>query len=163
MVLCRPTFLGGNLHAGRSAFERAIGEQSDPYFPGHGKNEAPTSFGDQNACSNITLWKLYILFELDQGQDIKAAKAVFYRAIRACPWSKELVMLAFERLASEDDGLGFDELRVLYNLLDEKQLRIHVDIANEVKEASADREKAEAEADEWLKDLGENMDGIEMK
>jgi hypothetical protein len=162
-VLCRPYFLGGNIQAARSAFEKAIGERSDPYSPGHGKNEAPTSVGNQNACSNITLWKIYILFELDRGYDIKAAKNIFYRAIRACPWSKELVMLAFERLAGEEDGLDFDDLRGLYNLLDEKQLRVHVDIAKEVEEASAHRAKAAAEADEWLKDLGEKMEGVEMK
>lgn len=162
-VLCRPYFLGGTIHAARSAFEKAIGDRSNPYSPGTGKFEAPTSLGNQNACSNITLWKIYILFELDRAHDIKTATKVFYRAIRACPWSKELVMLAFERLAGEEDGLDFDELRGLYNLLDEKQLRVHVDIAKEVEEASVHRANAAAEADEWLKDLGAKMEVVEMK
>ncbi|KAF3388899.1 Protein NRDE2 [Penicillium rolfsii] len=153
-ILCRPDFLGGTIYAARAAFEKAIGDRSNPYSPSTGKFEA---------CSNITLWKIYILFELDRAHDIKAATDVFYRAIRACPWSKELVMLAFERLASEKDGPDFDKLRELYNLLDEKQLRVHVDIAKEIEDASARRAEAAAEADEWLKDLGANMEVVKMK
>lgn len=155
IALCRPTWAGGNVHYVRAAFERAVGEQSVLLRHAHGKNEVQSS-GDDSACSNITVWKLYILFELDRAQDTKAAKVVFYRALRACPWSKELVMLAFERLG-EEDVLGFDELRGMYNILNEKELRLHVSIANELEEVTAKTGEAEVEAEAWLKALGEEI------
>ncbi|OOQ87020.1 hypothetical protein PEBR_19011 [Penicillium brasilianum] len=162
MALRRPTWAGGNVHYVRAAFEKALGEQWDSLRHGHGKNEVQTSSGDDSARSNITIWKLYVLFELDRAQDIKAAKAVFYRAIRACPWSKELVMLAFERLGSEENGMSFDELRGMYNILNEKELRLHVSIANELKEMTVQKAEAEVEAEAWLKALGREMEGVEM-
>lgn len=163
MALRRPTWAGGNVHYVRAAFEKALGEQSDSLRHGHGKNEVQTSSGDDSARSNITIWKLYVLFELDRAQDIKAAKAVFYRAIRACPWSKELVMLAFERLGSEENGMSFDEHRGMYNILNEKELRLHVSIANELKEVTVKKAEAEVEAEAWLKALGREMEGVEME
>src|SRR5699024_2500337 len=103
----------------------------------------PTSTSNTGAHSNLTLWKLYILFELSRG-NINRAKAIFYRAVRACPWSKELVMLAFTHLRADvvkqhhtdtrgkvevrEEGMGFEELRRVYNVLVEKELRVHVDV-----------------------------------
>lgn len=146
--LCRPVFTGSTAHSTRAAFEKALG---DPLVLAEPRDkDARHTFDIDSARSNLTIWKLYILFELEQNRDIEAAKAVFYRAIRACPWSKELIMLAFERLRddlipeelrrpksqrkkqSQHAGLSFDELRHLYNVLIEKQLRIHVDIQQEL-------------------------------
>lgn len=150
--LCRPVFTGSTAYSTRAAFEKAIGDHSAPAKPS-GK-DARHTFDIDSARSNLTIWKLYILFELEQNQDIEAAKAVFYRAIRACPWSKELIMLAFERLRDDlipEDlqpqrkkqpkrtGLDFDELRHLYNVLIEKQLRVHVDIQKELAAIAAEK------------------------
>lgn len=37
--------------------------------------------------SSIIIWKNYIEFELMQ-KNIEKAKALFYRSLRDCPWSK---------------------------------------------------------------------------
>lgn len=121
--LSRPVHAGSTIHSARAAFEKAI----------TGPDTSSTLQSPSTARSNLTLWKLYILFELSH-HDIRRAKDVFYRGMRACPWSKELVMLAFSHLRADllgerrDEGMGFDELRRVYNVLVEKELRIHVDI-----------------------------------
>ena len=56
------------------------------------------------------------------------AKAIFYRAIRACPWVKELYLLPFEYLRDGPDGMSAAHLRGIYDLMVEKELRIHVDL-----------------------------------
>lgn len=160
--LCRPVFTGSTAHSTRAAFEKAIGDHS-ALASKPGDKFARHTFDLDSARSNLTIWKLYILFELEQNRDIEAAKDVFYRAIRACPWSKELIMLAFERLRDDlipEDlrrqkhqrkkqpkraGLGFDELRHLYNVLVEKQLRVHVDIQRDLAEIVAQRSLASEE------------------
>ena len=97
------------------------------------------------------IWKLYIIFEVYHTQDIGAAKAVFYRAIRACPWSKQLFMLAFQHLQDEkvhriiqgkskSSGFIFEDLYSLYRTMTEKQLRIHVDIEDKIQNALANRQ-----------------------
>lgn len=161
--LCRPVFTGSTVHSIRAAFEKAIGEyptlSSRP-----GDKDARHTFAMDSARSNLSIWKLYILFELQRNQDVGAAKAVFYRAIRACPWSKELIMLAFEHLRDDlitenhprqpqrkkqlqHTGLGFDELRQLYNILIEKQLRVHVDISNVIADIARQRSLVSEEAE----------------
>lgn len=133
--LGRPVHSGSTIHSTRAAFEKAITGQDNS-----------STLQPSTARSNLTLWKLYTLFELSH-QDVSRAKAVFYRGMRACPWSKELVMLAFSHLRADvirerypdtsspssasspqNEGMGFDELRRVYNVLVEKELRIHVDI-----------------------------------
>ncbi|KAI9370859.1 NRDE-2, necessary for RNA interference-domain-containing protein [Aspergillus egyptiacus] len=144
--LNRPTYAGSTLHSVRAAFERAIGEQ-----------DATTSNNTSSARSSISLWKLYILFELSRN-DITRAKAVFFRAMRACPWSKDILMLAFSHLREDvtqnqgdgktssmpvrkGRGLNFHELRNVYNVLVEKELRIHVDIERDLDELAARMEQ----------------------
>ncbi|OJZ88703.1 hypothetical protein ASPFODRAFT_185342 [Aspergillus luchuensis CBS 106.47] len=136
----RPTYAGSTMHSVRAAFEKAIGDAIH-----QGSN---TSTGH----SSITIWKLYIFFELSRN-DIQRAKTVFYRGMRACPWSKELIMLAFTHLRADvireqypresrkGDGMGFDELRHVYNVLVEKGLRIHLDIENELDEIAVEMER----------------------
>ncbi|KAJ5814602.1 hypothetical protein N7474_006379 [Penicillium riverlandense] len=132
--LSRPVVGGSTVHSVRAAFERAIGDQSPPGDP-----TARHSADASTARSNLSLWKLYVLFELYANKDARRAKQVFYRGLRSCPWSKELIMLAFEHLRADilegdsptgnnQDGMGFYELCDLYNALDERELRIHVDI-----------------------------------
>ena len=140
--LSRPVYAGSTLHSVRAAFEKAIGDPS-------GKNLASTTTGI-TARSNLSLWKLYILFELSR-HDIQRAKDVFYRSMRACPWSKELIMLAFTHLRKDavrqrygdiGQGMGFDELRWVYNVLVEKELRTHVDVEAMLDDIAVDRQRA---------------------
>lgn len=148
--LVRPVYAGSTLHSVRAAFEKAIGDP--PHLPhtGTGALANGVSSSTSTALSSLTLWKLYIMFELSR-HEINRAKEVFYRAIRACPWSKELVMLAFTHLRADvvrdrykdsprkGEGMGFDELRRVYNVLVEKELRIHVDIEEELDRLAARR------------------------
>ncbi|KAL1962181.1 hypothetical protein VTN77DRAFT_527 [Rasamsonia byssochlamydoides] len=134
--LHRPVYSGSTLHSARAAFERAIG---DPAFSTGGRSILATdsSKNKNTGHSSLSLWKLYILFELSHN-DIRRAKEVFYRGMRACPWSKDLLMLAFRHLrddiqpvrarGGEADGMGFDELRRVYHVLVDKELRIHEEI-----------------------------------
>lgn len=153
--LNRPVYAGSTLHSVRAAFEKAI---ADP-TPDSSNPDRPTTTGTSNASSNLTVWKLYILFELSRG-NINRAKAIFYRAVRACPWSKELIMLAFTHLRADvvkqhygdadadtsgkvkvkEEGMGFEELRRVYNVLVEKELRVHVDIEGILDEVVVKRE-----------------------
>lgn len=160
--LCRPVFTGGTAHSARAAFEKAIGEHSALASIKPGDKNAHYNSDVDSARSNLTVWKLYIFFELYQTRDLNAAKAVFYRAIRACPWSKSLLMLAFEHLRedlvqhyprsldrkqSKPIGFNFDDLCQLYNVFIEKQLRLHLNIQNEILDALAQRRIASEAAD----------------
>lgn len=141
--LSRPVYAGSTLHSVRATFEKAIGDPSSA----SDKNLASTSAGT-TVRSNLSLWKLYILFELSR-HEIQRAKDVFYRGMRACPWSKELIMLAFTHLRTDavrqrygdtGQGMGFDELRWVYNVLVEKELRIHVDVEGMLDDIAVDRQ-----------------------
>ncbi|KAL5355117.1 NRDE-2, necessary for RNA interference-domain-containing protein [Aspergillus floccosus] len=135
--MVRPVYAGSTAHSVRAAFEKAI----DDHDPSAQHNTLST------AGSSLSLWKLYILFELSH-HNIQRAKDVFYRGMRACPWSKELIMLAFSHLRTDvvenchpassrlGDGMRFDELRRVYNVLVEKELRIHVDIEDQLDEVA---------------------------
>ncbi len=102
---------GSNAHAVRGTFERAL------------RTEAA-------AGNSAGLWKWYLDFELGN-RDVKRARGVFYRAVRACPWVKELYMLAMERLGDDGrdgGGMGEEELRGVRELMIERELRIRVGI-----------------------------------
>ena len=142
--LSRPVYAGSTLHSVRAAFEKAIGDPPSA----SDRNLASTTTAGTTARSNLSLWKLYILFELSR-HEIQRAKDVFYRGMRACPWSKELIMLAFTHLRTDvvrqrygdtGQGMGFDELRWVYNVLVEKELRIHVDVEGVLDDIAVDRQ-----------------------
>lgn len=59
---------------------------------------------------------------------MQRAKQVFYRGMRACPWAKQFYMLAFTHLRAV---LTFGELRAVYSVLGEKELRVHVDLEDQ--------------------------------
>ncbi|KAK2757596.1 hypothetical protein FQN54_004565 [Arachnomyces sp. PD_36] len=84
------------------------------------------AFDTSAGRSSAALWKLYVLFEISQGR-ADLARQAFYRGVRACPWAKALVMVAFTHLR-QARMMNFEELRKVYNILVEKELRIHVDI-----------------------------------
>ncbi|RAH47194.1 uncharacterized protein BO95DRAFT_385957 [Aspergillus brunneoviolaceus CBS 621.78] len=151
--LSRPVFAGSTAHSVRAAFEEAIGDDTPKSAPSSSSPSSTSPSSSSSARSNPSTWKLYILFELAQ-REIHRAKEVFYRGMRACPWSKELIMLAFTHLRADilrpshlgdapprkgEEGMGFDELRHVYNVLVEKELRIHVDIEQELDDLAARR------------------------
>ena len=102
--LGRAVSLGSNIHSIRSTFERAV--QSEP------------------GVRSALLWKKYFVFEWERGE-LQRAKDVFFRAVRACPWVKELYMLPFRYLR---DVMGWEELKGCYEMMVEKELRIHVSL-----------------------------------
>ena len=99
--------LGSNDNAIRATFERAIESRSGRH------------------CAGI--WKMYFLFEHSR-RDLKKATVVFYRGIRACPWVKELYLLPFEYLRDGSGAMRDADLRGVYDLMVEKELRVHVDL-----------------------------------
>lgn len=135
---CRASRAGGTSHSVRAAFEKVLGEVADPKERARmGGINVRLLFGVESARSSVLIWKLYILYERYAAQDINAAKGVFIRAIQACPWSKELIMLGFEHLrddlpglplSSTSRGLTSDQLVQVYTLMDNRQLRVHLDI-----------------------------------
>ncbi|PGH04703.1 hypothetical protein GX51_03370 [Blastomyces parvus] len=118
--LHRGVSVGSTVHSARAAFESAVATPS-------GQSSAST-------------WKLYVLFELALSEWGRA-RSVLYRAIHSCPWAKELVLLAFRERGLREI-MGPDELRKVWNVLVEKELRIHVDL------------------EEWFEDRGEGRAGM---
>ncbi|KAL2074595.1 hypothetical protein VTL71DRAFT_8373 [Oculimacula yallundae] len=123
----------GTVHSARAAFEHAVNSET-------GRGSAG-------------LWKMYLLFcvfgfrgsgaerQREGAQARKAAKDVWYRALRACPWAKELYVLGMEVLGGaegEDDGagggVGYEELRGTWRVMAEKELRVHVDLEDAFEE-----------------------------
>lgn len=102
--LNRSPVLGANVHSVRNSFERAIS----------------TKAGQQSA----SIWKLYFVWEHSKG-DMQKAKGVFWRAVQACPWVKELYLLAFRYL---QDMMPLDELRGVYETLVDRELRVHISL-----------------------------------
>jgi hypothetical protein len=95
----------GTIHSVRSAFEHAL---SSP------------------ACkSSAGLWRFYIFYYLETSQFRSQAKDIWYRAIKACPWAKELYLIGFEKMCNM---LPFVELKSIWRIMGEKDLRVHVDL-----------------------------------
>ena len=56
-----------------------------------------------------------------------------YRAVRSCPWAKQLYLFAFHHLRGRradavGEGMNDAELRALFRVMSEKELRLHVDL-----------------------------------
>jgi len=101
----------GNAHSVRAAFERAL----------HG-----------DACrGSVDLWIAYIRFCHDQPALRSKAKDIFYRAVHACPWSKEVAMEAFQTLSADMEA---SELRAVFNTMQAKGLRIRLELDEFVKQ-----------------------------
>lgn len=97
--------LRGNIHTTRSAYERAVASDAGKDNPG--------------------LWVSYIRFCFNHRQLRSKAQGVFYRAIKHCPWSKDVAMEAFVTLIRD---MKSADLRSIYDMMVEKGLRIHVDL-----------------------------------
>jgi hypothetical protein len=108
----RYEMLVGNNYSVHAAFEQAV---------------------SSTACrSNPGLWRLYILFCARTTEFRAKAKDVFYRGMRVCPWAKELLMMAF--MTELKSLMEFEELRSVYRVLSEKDLRLHVDLEDRLDE-----------------------------
>ncbi|EHK98055.1 putative UPF0614 protein like protein [Glarea lozoyensis 74030] len=95
----------GTIHSARSAFEHAVASP---------------------ACrASPALWRLYLLYCLQTPEFVGMAKDIWYRALNACPWAKELYVLGLERL---EGIVAFEELRRTWRVMGEKELRVHVDL-----------------------------------
>ncbi|KAJ4391348.1 hypothetical protein N0V93_004965 [Gnomoniopsis smithogilvyi] len=96
----------GSIHSVRTAFERAL---------------------DSDVCrGNVGLWLSYVRFCARNRKGLRGkAKEVYYRALGACPWSKELAMEAFNTLLREMES---SELRSVWNTMTMKGLRMCVDL-----------------------------------
>ncbi|KAJ5272995.1 hypothetical protein N7478_008120 [Penicillium angulare] len=143
----------------RPLFEKALGEVLNPTDFRAGDAAVRARFGENSARSNLTIWKLYILYELYRVKDLAAAKSVFFRAIQACPWSKELIIFAFEHLRGDMpdlsgamvgkvEGLSVEELRRLFLVLEERQLRLHLNIKDELVSQAAEGLQADEEMED---------------
>ena len=95
----------GSIYSVRSAFENALVSSSS------------------KGCAG--LWKLYILYCLKTPQLRSGAKQIWFRALRTCPWAKELYVLGFEELRGLVD---FVEYKEVWKIMGEKELRVHVDL-----------------------------------
>ena len=88
------------------------------------RNAFEKSVNDHAAAHCVGLWKLYVLFEKSRGES-KKARAVWWRGVQACPWAKALWIMGFQELRNE---MSTEELKGLYEMMVEKELRLHVDL-----------------------------------
>lgn len=95
----------GNANSTQAAFEHAL---------------------SSDVCkSSVMLWVSYIRFCCSQKQLQGRSKDIFYRALKHCPWSKEVMMEAFMTLIRD---MKSEELKSVYATMTSKGLRIHVDM-----------------------------------
>lgn len=96
----------GTVHSARAAFEAAL--DSD------------------NCRGSAGLWRAYVRFCQTHRKELRGkAVEVFYRAVGACPWSKDVAMEAFGTLVRDMDS---GDLRGVYAAMVAKGLRIHIDL-----------------------------------
>ncbi|KAF4979484.1 hypothetical protein FZEAL_4343 [Fusarium zealandicum] len=95
----------GNVNTTKAAFEHAVAS---------------------DACkSNVALWVNFIRFCSAQKELRPKAKDVLFRALRHCPWSKDVMMEAFLTLNRDMES---SELKSVFETMTAKGLRIHVDL-----------------------------------
>lgn len=91
-----------NVNLVRDLFERAVSSLKAQHSP--------------------ALWSLYIDFE--RRHDIERVKGVYYRALRSCPWYKDLYLAAFNMR----DVFTPNELVEVYKVMLEKEIRVRVEL-----------------------------------
>jgi hypothetical protein len=75
------------------------------------------------ARQSIVLWRFYIHYELASG-DARAAMRIYFRAIRAVPWSKQLWLDGFQpELIAH---ITSEELNEIQHLMMEKEIRLRL-------------------------------------
>ncbi|CAG7928356.1 unnamed protein product [Penicillium olsonii] len=141
----RPVVLGTTAHSVRAAFERAIDDSSITIGNTRAHKDIHEVGSSASGQSNLTLWRLYLTFELYGQRNVARAREVFFRAVGFCPWLKELYMFAFEHLRAdltamlppcwdntegEANSAGFSsaDLRALYAKMQQSGFRIHREV-----------------------------------
>ncbi|KAI0995421.1 hypothetical protein K3495_g12758 [Podosphaera aphanis] len=71
------------------------------------------------------LWRMYILYCLQTPNLRSQAQIIWHRALRACPWSKELYVTGFEKIGAL---ANFSQSKSTWMVMEEKELRVHVDL-----------------------------------
>lgn len=118
----------GTIHSAKAAFEHALASP---------------------ACKNSAgIWRFYLLYVLFVPEFRAKAKELWYRALRACPWVKELYVLGFEKLRAR--GMGFREMKSSWRVMGEKELRVHVDLEDKFE----DIDELEDNGGAAVKDVG---------
>ncbi|GAA5865509.1 hypothetical protein JCM8547_001271 [Rhodosporidiobolus lusitaniae] len=126
---------GINVYAVRNLFDRAL--------------ENPKT------RSSASLWTLYIDFEVRNGE-LQRAKSLIYRALRECPWCKELYLRPFSPSLRSVYRSG--ELRDFHHLLLEKGIRLRVDFDPFLEGyAGSDVEEEDEDEPMRLADAGEDV------
>ncbi|KAI8057134.1 NRDE-2, necessary for RNA interference-domain-containing protein [Syncephalis plumigaleata] len=77
---------------------------------------------DNCGVSSVSLWTIYILFELQQN-NLSRAKQIYLRAIRACPWHKGMYLLAYSILNQVFEEREQSEI---LELMMEKEIRLRI-------------------------------------
>lgn len=95
----------GNVNTTKAAFEHAV--------------------SSDNCKFNTSLWIYFIRFCSSHRELRPKAKDILFRALRHCPWSKDVMMEAFLTLNREMDS---SELKGIFETMTSKGLRIHVDL-----------------------------------
>jgi hypothetical protein len=96
----------GNMHSAKAAYERAVTSDACKFSP--------------------ALWASYVRFCGSHAELRRGTKDVFFRALRHCPWSKEVMMEAFGRATV--GLLGTEDLMSVYGTMTSKGLRVHEDM-----------------------------------
>jgi hypothetical protein len=107
-----------SVHAVRAAFENALASES--------------------CMHNAGLWRMYVLWCAQSCEYGKEVKEVLFRGMRACPWAKGLLMVAFDSLRGH---MKWEELQDVYKVLGEKELRVHVDLDEQMEEIEEKRQR----------------------
>lgn len=95
----------GNVNTTKAAFEHAV---------------------TSDMCKfSIPVWVLFIRFCGSQRELRAKAKDILFRALRHCPWSKDVMMEAFYTLSRDMEST---ELRGVFDTMTTKGLRVHVDM-----------------------------------
>lgn len=95
----------GTVHSTRAAYEAAVAD----------------------CRGSVELWTGYVRFCCAERElRGKRAREVFYRAVGACPWAKEVYMLGFG--LAREGVLGAAEVRGVVESLVERGVRVHVEM-----------------------------------
>lgn len=106
----------GTVHSVKAAFEHAVSSIA-------------------TRCS-ASLWQFFTLYCLRIKILRSQAKSVWYRSLRACPWVKDLYIFGLKKFGSLVD---FKELEGTWKIMEEKELRVHVDLEDEFEEYETSR------------------------
>lgn len=102
----RSSSSSGTQHAVRAAFERAIDRKAGKCCP--------------------ALWQAYLDFETSQDRpNWKLVKDLFFRGLTQLPWCKDFILRAFSDIRT---AFTDDELRRVFNVMEEKELRLHSEL-----------------------------------